>query len=100
VATVAALSSFAGWLKRDELGPLPKVLNKTTGKEQAVGEWSGHAEGLPAPGQEVKAGEQIKVFQGQLFDSNHPAVKKWPAMFGAPELLGRSTVEQAAGEKR
>ena len=103
MATVVALTSFNGYLKRDELGRRPMVMNKTTGKEQAAGEWSGVADGLPADGQEIKAGEQVKVFQGQVFEDSHPAVKKWPSMFGKREAIGHSPVEQATaapGEKR
>ena len=97
MATVAAISSFAGWLKRDELGPRPK-----DAKGKTVGEDHGIADGLPAPGQTVKDGEKFHAFQGQLFDDNHPAVKRWPTMFGKPDTVVR-TVEQATaapGEKR
>lgn len=87
MATVVALTAFHGWLKRDELGPSPKDKNGKTLDREAMG-W---APGLPAhdpygtPIQDVKEGEQVKFFEGQLVDSNHPAVKKWPSMFGQPK---------------
>jgi hypothetical protein len=39
---------------------------------------------------------------GESIDANHPAVKKWPALFG-PQILRHGEVEQATaapGEKR
>jgi hypothetical protein len=86
VATVIALQSFVGRLKKDELGAAPK-------------DKAGHAIGQPPV---TKAGEKIEVVQGQLFDSNHPAVKAFPTMFGQQDSISRS-IEQATaapGEKR
>jgi hypothetical protein len=86
VATVIALQSFVGRLKKDERGTPPK-------------DKAGNAIGQPPV---TKAGEKIDVVMGQLFDSNHPAVKAFPKMFGQQDAIGRS-VEQATaapGEKR
>ncbi len=86
MATVAALQSFIGRLEADKLGEAPK--NK-------AGEVKG-----PRP--VLKEGRKFEAVKGQLFDSNHPAVKAFPTMFGQPDLAARS-VEQATatpGEKR
>jgi hypothetical protein len=49
-------------------------------------------------------GERISIGIGDLFDSNHPAVRKWPDFF-IPAVIrtGPKEVEQATaapGEKR
>ncbi len=69
MATVVALSSFVGRLRKDT---------------------------------KDKPGEKVEVVKGQMFDSNHPAVKAFPTMFGLPENVTRSveSATAAPGEKR
>jgi hypothetical protein len=49
-------------------------------------------------------GENISIGVGDLFDSGHPAVHKWPDFFVPAEIrMGPKKVEQATaapGEKR
>lgn len=87
MASVVALQSFVGRLAKDELGPAPK--NK-----------QGDVKG-PRP--VVKEGRKVEVQKGQMFESNHPVVKAFPAMFGEADSLPRPVVEQATaapGERR
>jgi hypothetical protein len=86
VANVIALQSGLIRLKKGKRGPAPK-------------DKEGNIIGL---GPITDAGESVNIVQGQLYDSNHPAVKMAPTMFGEPNSIHRS-VEQATaapGEKR
>ena len=101
MATVIALQSFTGVLEKDVLGP-DRIENHSEYPGQpSVFKGGG---GFPPGSLErnvVKQGKKIDVVRGQAFENNHPAVKKWPEMFGAPELV--HPVEQATaapGEKR
>ena len=88
MATVTALQSFVGVLENDVLEP-PTVVNTSLGTDTF-------------PGKVKTPGKSIQVVRGQNFDSNHPAVKKWPDMFGQVEQV-HGQVEQATaapGEKR
>jgi hypothetical protein len=75
MATVTALQSFVGILKNDKLGP-PRIEKHSQFPEPSV-----------FPGKVIEEGEKIQVQKGDNFDSNHPAVKKWPSMFGQVELV-------------
>jgi hypothetical protein len=88
VATVTALQSFVGVLEHDKVGP-PRV------------EQHSQFPNAPSvfPGEVIKEGRKIDVIRGQNFDSNHPAVKKWPEMFGEVELVHPTEVAAAAGRK-
>lgn len=88
MATVTALQSFVGRLSKDVVEPAHTKKN-AAGKDVLV------------PEVVTKQGESVRVHQGQLFDSAHPAVKAFPSMFGAVETL--HPVEQATaapGEQR
>ena len=87
MASVAALQSFTGRLEKDVLGPdriehhseypnAPSVFKG--GKKYGAGDLRVEI---------VKEGKSISVQKGQLFESNHPVVKRWPSMFGAVESL-------------
>jgi hypothetical protein len=87
VATVTALQSFVGRLRKDKVGP-PRVEKHSLGDSVF-------------PGEVIEPGESIQVVRGQNFDSNHPVVKAFPTMFGEVEAI--HPVEQATaapGEKR
>lgn len=75
MATVTALQSFVGVLTKDVLGPERKEEHSAF-------------PGAPSifPGKVIKEGTKIEIQKGQNFDSNHPAVKKWPSQFGEVEL--------------
>ena len=53
-------------------------------------------------------GETLRITKGELFETNHPAVKKWPELFGPvtfphPTRRSEPVIEQATaapGEKR
>ena len=100
MGSVAALQSFTGIFEKDVLGPdrieehseypnAPSVF--PGGKVYPAGyvdQWGRDRSGKPQPAGSliqnvVKQGKSINVQKGQLFESNHPAVKKWPDMFGA-----------------
>ena len=86
MANVIALQSGLIVLKQGKRGPAPK-------------DKQGNIIGL---GPITDPGDSVNVVQGQMYDSNHPAVKKAPTMFGEPNAIHRS-VEQATagpGEKR
>ncbi len=88
MATVVALTSFVGVLDNDVLNE-PRVVKTSLGTDTF-------------PGTVKTPGKSIQVVRGQAFEDNHPAVKKWPALFGRPELV-HGPVEQATaapGEKR
>jgi hypothetical protein len=92
VSTVIALQSFVGVLENDVIGP------SRVEKHSQLGE-------SIIPGPVVKEGRKVDVIKGQLFDSSHPAVKKWPELFGQPETMAHPVVvvEQATaapGERR
>jgi hypothetical protein len=87
VATVTALQSFIGRVKKDKTAPVRKV----------------EADGVTYhfPGAVLEEGESVQVIKGQNYDSNHPVVKQFPDMFGAIDSI--HPVEQATaapGEKR
>ena len=84
MATVIALQSFVGRLESDVLGP-SRIERHSQFQEPSV-----------FPGPVVKQGRKIEVVKGQRFEDNHPAVKKWPTMFGAVEH--DHVVEQATAE--
>ncbi len=90
MATVTAVQSFVGRLEKDELGP-PRVEKSSLGESVF-------------PGKVIKEGRSVNVVKGQNFDSNHPVVLAFPAMFGEIERVKvEPTVEQATaapGEKR
>jgi hypothetical protein len=88
VATVTALQSFVGVFEKDVVDK-PRIVHTSLGTDTF-------------PGKVLKEGRSIQVVKGQNFDSNHPAVKKWPEMFGGVEQV-HGPVEQATaapGEKR
>lgn len=101
MATVTALQSFVGILENDVLGP--DRIEKHSEYPNQPSVFPG-GQGFPVGSLErniIKEGRKIDVIKGQNFDSNHPAVKKWPSMFGAVETL--HPVEQATaapGEER
>ena len=84
MATVTALQSFVGRLKKAKLGP-PRVEKSSLGESVF-------------PGPIVEEGESIQVVKGQNFDSAHRVVKAFPAMFGEVELV-HPPVEQATAPK-
>lgn len=87
MATVTALQSFIGVLEND-------VLDEPRVEKSSLGE-------SVFPGKVKKQGRSIQIVKGANFDSSHPAVKKWPEMFGQVEIL--HPVEQATaapGEER
>lgn len=75
MATVTALQSFVGRLEKDEYGP-DRV------------EHHSQFPGAPSvfKGPLKKAGRSVSVVKGQNYDSNHPAVKAFPSMFGQVEM--------------
>lgn len=101
MATVVALTSFVGVLEHDVLGP-----DRIEKHSEFPGQPSVFPGGLGFnPGslerKIVKAGKKIEVRAGQKFDDNHPAVKKWPEMFGQVGLHPEVEAATAApGEKR
>ncbi len=87
MATVTALQSFVGVLKNDKLAP--DRVEKHSDYPGAPSVFPG-GDGMPIGSVEkriVEPGKDIKVVRGQLFDSNHPAVKKWPELFGEVESV-------------
>jgi hypothetical protein len=101
MATVVAVTSFVGVLENDVLGP-----DRIEKHSEFPNQPSVFPGGLGFnPGslerKVIKAGKSIQIFKGQKFDDNHPAVKKWPAMFGLVELHPEVEAATAApGEKR
>src|SRR5258706_1421385 len=92
MATVIALSSFVGRLEADVLGP-DRIEKHSEFPTPSV--FPG-GEGFPAGSLQrkiTKAGKSIQVQKGQALESNHPAVKKWPPLFGEQENV--TPVEQA-----
>lgn len=90
MATVIALESFVGVLEKDVRGE-PRIEKHSEFPNQPS----------VFPGKVIKAGKKIDVVRGQRYEDSHPAVKKWPQMFG---LVHQSPIiEQATaapGEKR
>ncbi len=87
MATVTALQSFIGVLEKDVLGP--DRVEEHSEFPHAPSVFPG-GKGYPPGSLErkiVKPGRKIEVVKGQLFESNHPAVKKWPEMFGEVESI-------------
>lgn len=101
MATVVALQSFVGILEHDVFGP-----DRIEAHSQFPNQPSVFVGGLGFPTgslerKVVKAGKKIDIIRGQQFESNHPAVLRWPEMFGQVENV--HPVEQATaapGEKR
>lgn len=101
MATVVALTSFVGVLEKDVLGP---------DRIEKHSEFPGQPSVFPGgqgfnPGslekRVIKPGKKVDIRQGQKYDSNHPAVKKWPEMFGEVQLHPEVEAATAApGEKR
>jgi hypothetical protein len=89
MSTVVALQSFVGVLENDVLEP-PRVVVTSLGTDTF-------------PGAVKKPGRSIQVVKGQMYENNHPAVRKWPEMFGLPDMVPFTPVEQATaapGERR
>lgn len=104
MASVAALQSFTGVFEKDVLGPdrieqhseYPNAPSVFPGgkvyPDRFIDQWGRDLSGKTQPTGSliknvVKHGKTIGIQKGQLFESNHPAVKKWPSMFGAVEEL-------------
>jgi hypothetical protein len=90
MATVVAIESFVGVLEKDVLAPSRIEHHSEFPNQPSV-----------IPGKVTKQGRSVKVVKGQAFEDSHPAVKKWPQMFGKPEST--HPVEQATaapGERR
>ena len=86
MATVTALQSFVGRLSKDVLGP-DRIEKHSQFTEPSVFP-GGKKFGAGSLEREiVKEGSSIQVQRGQMFDSNHPAVKAFPAMFGEVETI-------------
>ncbi len=103
MATVIALESFVGVLENDVLGPDRIEQHSEFPNQPSV--FPGGKGFNPGSLERniVKPGRKIDVIKGQMFEDSHPAVKKWPAMFGKPETVGVLPVEQATaapGERR
>lgn len=100
MATVIALQSFVGVLEHDVLAE-DRIEKHSQFQEPSV--FPG-GKGLRIGSVDkiiVKPGRKIDVTKGQRFEDTHPAVKKWPEMFGLDDSVVR--VEQATaapGEKR
>ncbi len=73
MATVTALQSFRGVLEKDVLNP-PRVEESSLGRSVF-------------PGTVKTPGRTIDVIKGQNYEDNHPAVKKWPEMFGLVDTI-------------
>lgn len=90
MATVIALESFVGVLEKDVRGE-PRIEKHSEFPNQPS----------VFPGKVIKPGKKIDIIRGQRYEDSHPAVKKWPQMFG---LVNQSPIiEQATaapGEKR
>jgi hypothetical protein len=84
VATVTALQSFVGRLEKDVYGP--DRIEKHSQFPNSPSVFRGPL---------IKEGRKIEVQKGQLYDSNHPAVKAFPSMFGPVETI--HPTELAAG---
>jgi hypothetical protein len=118
MATVVALDTFVGILENDELGEdrveqhsehpgAPSVF--PGGKFYPAGyinAWGRDVGGKPQGAGSLvvnvkKPGRKVDIRQGQRYDANHPAVKKWPDKFGEvglhPEV---ESATRAPGEKR
>ncbi len=111
MATVVALQSFVGVLETDVLGEdriekhsefaNPSVFpggkyfpddHRLAGKPQGAGSLLVNVK---------KPGRKVDVVKGQRFEDNHPAVKKWPEMFGLAQSHPEVEAATAApGEKR
>jgi hypothetical protein len=101
MATVIALESFVGVLEQDVLGE-DRIEHHSEFPNQPSVFPGGKGFGAGSLQRNyVKHGKKIDVVKGQRFEDSHPAVKKWPQMFG---LVGSDrAVEQATaapGEKR
>lgn len=111
MATVVALQSFVGVLENDVLGEdriekhseftIPSVFKG--GKYYPAGHpLEGKLQGAGSLLVDVKKpGRKVDVVKGQRFEDSHPAVKKWPEMFGLTQLHPEVEAATAApGEKR
>ncbi len=76
MATVTALESFVGRLEKDVYGP--DRIEKHSQYPNAPSVFRGPL---------IKEGRKIQIIKGQLFESNHPAVKAFPTMFGEVETV-------------
>lgn len=100
MATVVALESFVGVLENDVLGP--DRIEKHSEYPGQPSVFPG-GQGFPAGSLErkvVKPGKSVQIVKGQAYESSHPAVKKWPQMFGQPEAGPVEMATAAPGEKR
>lgn len=101
MATVVAITSFVGILENDELGP-DRIEKHSEFPAPSV-----FPGGLGFPVGSLqrnikKPGRKIDVIKGQKYEDSHPAVRKWPAMFGkAGDIpIEVEAATAAPGEKR
>lgn len=101
MGTVVALTSFVGVLELDVLGE-PRIEKHSEHPNQPSVFPGGKGFGAGSLERNiVKAGKSIQVSKGQKFEDNHPAVKKWPDLFGLSALHPEVEAATAApGEKR
>lgn len=99
MATVTALQSFVGVLEKDVLGEdriehhseypnQPSVFRG--GKGFRVGSLERKV---------VREGAKVDIIRGQNYSDNHPAVKKWPQMFGEAGPLHAETAPPPKGKR-
>ena len=100
MATVTALQSFVGILEKDVLGP-DRIEKHSEFPNQPSVFPGGLGFSVGSLERKIlKAGRKIDVVRGQKFESNHPAVLKWPAMFGQTAAGEVEQATSAPGEKR